>query len=948
MTFTPGQRITARSEDFLINHVDANYDGSYILHVEGLSELVKGRRFVLDTVLDPIQAVDPGHTQLIPDTETGYRKTKLFIETHLRNTPLYHHKITIAQKAAFNPAAYQLTPTLQALSLPRPRILIADGVGLGKTIEAGIFLAEMIRRGKGKRILILALKSILGQFQQELWNRFAIPLIRFDSQGIDRVKIQLPAHKNPFDYYDKTIISIDTLKNNSKFRHYIEKSHWDIIVIDECHTVANMDSQRGDLAHLLSNKCESLVLTSATPHNGRKESFANLIRMIEPTAIARSGAYTKEDVAPYYVRRFKNDIQDAVVRANFQDRKIVRNEAALHPLEEDFLGYQQSLKFDALHRHKKGKPSPDFLFATGLFKAYMSSPAAALATVERRLEKVLTKAETGEGYENDLDILQTLQAKLHAVLQADADSKYRTLRDTLLQLGWSGQAKNDRIVIFAERIDTLNYLEEKLKADFKLKDNTLQRFDGSFGDMEQQAIVEDFGKEDSNIRILLCSDAGSQGVNLHYYCHRMFNYDIPWSLITLEQRNGRIDRYGQKHTPFIHYIVATFTTDGLKTDLHIIDRLTQKEEVVYQTLGDAGSVMKLYDAGKEETAVIQAIQQQEPDFFDQLEQELKAYDRQTLFGAQNDTTAVTITQQPFAPIVSLYKKDEDYYKQLFEQLITQQQINTNEVNISEPGYVELLNTKELNELLYDMPPEAKPEPGELYKLTLDKALVQRSIDDARKKKGAWAEFQLLYELHPVVHYCMTKLEASVAKNQAPVAKTSRLPAGTACFVLHGQVSNQLGQPVISDFFVIPLRMDGTIARRPLPLGDFIAEFALDSTLYTEHMPPEELEQLHSILPDAIDWARDNYMLEKQERLEATLQQQKAAYEAHLQQWKQQSMAQLELDFEEQSITHFWRSRKENRQREIETILTESSQYNSNLNSLRNDAYIRVLAVFYNQ
>ncbi|MGQ1784907.1 helicase-related protein [Saccharicrinis sp. GN24d3] len=952
--FVTGARIGTRGEDFLITDIKENFDGSFLIDAEGISELVKGKTFKFDTKIDrDIQVLDPAKTKLVADTDFGYRRTRLFLETQLRHSTNYSKKITVAHKAAFDISNYQFDPTLKSFKLPRARMLIADGVGLGKTIEVGIFLSEMMKRGKGKRIMVLALKSILAQFQQEIWNRFSIPLVRLDSHGIAQIKTELPANKNPFEYYDKTIVSIDTLKNNAKFRHHIEKSHWDIIVIDECHTVANASSQRGDLAQFLATKCESLVLTSATPHNGKKQTFANLINMIEPTAIPKNGEYLKEDVEPYYVRRFKQHILDEKVRSNFQDREIIPLHASLSDLEEDFLKVQQKIKYNALSAVENNggknlfgeadtKEKKDLLFSIGLFKGYMSSPLAALNSLKRRIEKLEQRTDKSEAVEDNIDLLKDLCTKLEAIISKGKDAKYNAFKEKLIELGWSGRKNDNRIVVFAERIDTIKYLKAKIQEDFNINDKAIETFHGGLTDIEQQALVEDFGKKDSDIRILITSDAGSQGVNLHYYCNTMFNYDIPWSLITLEQRNGRIDRYGQTQTPYIYYLISKSDMEGLKTDLHIIENLTKKEEEVYKTLGDAGSVMSLYDVKSEENQVEKAIAGGEEDF-------LGDFDLNLLFGdGESDITESLIEEEPIEEEYSLYKQDYLYFKDLIDQLKTDSLLEADEAEFIDPTYLEVKNNKELNRVLFDLPRQAKPSLNEPYRLSLDKNTVQNAIAEARKKKGEWAKFQMLYDLHPVIKYLMTKLEASVDKDVALVSKLKDLPQNTAWYVIHGQVSNNIGQAVISDFFVVPLFISGGLAEQPLMIKDFFKKFNVSDEMVTLKVPDGDIQELTALLPEVIRWGVDMHMGQRQQLMQIEMEKQMAVYTEKLKNWERDAKNQMSIDFEDKAMTGFVKRRFEDRELEIKTILEKSSQYFKDLTSLNQDAYLKVISVFYNK
>ena len=564
--FAPGMRVIIRDEEWMVKKITTNSMGVEALYCVGISPLIKDKDAIFLADLEDIKIVNPAEVKLVPDNSPFFRKSQLYIESQWRQRIPTDNGLHVGHNAAMDLMPFQLEPAQVALRRPRQRILIADSVGLGKTLEAGILMSELIARGKGKRILVVTVKSMMTQFQKEMWNRFTIPLVRLDSGKIQKIRASLPSNYNPFFYYDKTIVSIDTLKRDVEYRTHLEHAYWDIIVIDEAHNVAERGehhAQRSRLAKLLANKSDTMIMLSATPHDGRAKSFASLMNMLDPTAIANPNDYTPDDIKGLCIRRFKKDVKNQVA-GSFLERNVSLENCHASISEEYAIFSEMSLQMDADKRKGSGQ-----LFKTSLEKSLFSSPAACIKSIDARLSKLKKKFSSDEI--EDIRQLEELRSALEIIEPKDF-SRYQKLLSLLKSkdYGWKSGATDDRIVIFTERIETMKYLAENLRRDLGLKANAIVEISGSMSDSEQQTIVENFGREEAPVRILVASDVASEGLNLHYLSHRLIHFDIPWSLMVFQQRNGRVDRYGQKKQPDIRYMVIESDNKRIKGDMRII------------------------------------------------------------------------------------------------------------------------------------------------------------------------------------------------------------------------------------------------------------------------------------------------------------------------------------------------------------------------------------------
>jgi SNF2 family DNA or RNA helicase len=246
--------------------------------------------------------------------------------------------------------------------------------------------------------------------------------------------------------------------------------------------------------------------------------------------VADPSNYTKDEIKGLFVRRFKKDIEDEVGQ-HFRDRKVEGRSVPASPAEEQSLVQIKGLRFHTLNRKSPGQDK-DILFSTTLLKAFLSSPHACLETVENRLRSIAQRLQDRKtpsalrgNLQSDQTVLGMFKGMLALVVGGEF-SKLKALGAYLDSIGWDGKSGR-RVIVFSERIRTLDLLREFLVARYRLKDSAWRLFHAGLPDAEQMQIVEDFGKQDAPVRILLATDVASEGVNLHFFCNHLVHFDIP-------------------------------------------------------------------------------------------------------------------------------------------------------------------------------------------------------------------------------------------------------------------------------------------------------------------------------------------------------------------------------------------------------------------------------------
>lgn len=499
---------------------------------------------------------------------------------------------------------YQLDPLVRAIDMARTNLLIADDVGLGKTIEAGLVIQEMLLRHRARTVLVLCPASLQEKWRVEMQEKFGLEFRIVDTDYVKRLRRERGLHANPWTSFPRLITSMDWAKQGEGLRllrdalppHVSHPRKFDLLIIDEAHNVAPtvgryaVESLRTRLVRLAAPHFQHKLFLTATPHDGYTESFTALLELLDDQRFARNVLPSDPQLTRVMVRRLKSDLVDANGKRIYPERKL----EAL-PLEYEGDERNARSQLDAYIKSREGGAdggrAVDHFVHQLLRKRLSSSPAAFAATLERHIatiegrsvsdrsqkkfdDRILRRAiaKTEEDYADDA---QRDAAEAEAIEEAGkhvrppTDEERRMLdrlRSWAQQAARRSDAKaaavldwlashlkdgdrwtNERVILFTEYRATQQWMQEILASN-GFGGDRLALIYGGMDPKERERVKAAFqaNPSESPVRILLATDAASEGIDLQNHCHLMIHLEIPYNPNVMEQRNGRIDRHGQR------------------------------------------------------------------------------------------------------------------------------------------------------------------------------------------------------------------------------------------------------------------------------------------------------------------------------------------------------------------------------------------------------------------
>lgn len=545
---------------------------------------------------------------------------------------------------------YQLTPLKRALELPRANLFIADDVGLGKTIEAGLVMTELELRQRVDFVLVVCPASLCLQWRGEMEKRFGRRFEIVGREFVARRRRERGFGINVWATHSRFIISYQTLRRpdyrEPLLVHLGRRKKKSLLVLDEAHTVAPASASAYAIdSHLtrmirdaLTARFENRLFLSATPHNGHSNSYSSLMAMLDPQRFTRGVPIEAESKAlsAVMVRRLKRDLK-ALNQSDFPVRQVVRQvvEGDDHPevvLSRLLAEYSQLMKptkgrgrLVFINLQKRLLSSIDAFHRT--LGAHASRVELGTATQEVQLElrpsseiratrRPNEDDEDAYGVDDELlDEAEAAEVARATTLLTTPEGRARELLTQMLDLARQHRHRVDgkaarliewvranllagkdwqprRVIVFTEYGDTMRYLQRTLNEAFedtRLADERIAVFHGGMGDASREELQDAFNGDPAKhpVRILIATDAAREGLNLQNYCADLFHFDVPWNPARMEQRNGRIDRTLQPSREVrCHYFVYPKRAEDV-----VLDRLVAKVDTIQRELGSLGDVV---------------------------------------------------------------------------------------------------------------------------------------------------------------------------------------------------------------------------------------------------------------------------------------------------------------------------------------------------------------------